>query len=197
MAAPAMAVPAGAPTAAERELWQGTPSAKAMLGAIVGAVLFSLAVGLAFFLFYRPLLTLLSGLSPELARQITRHQEQVWLAFLLLALVLVGGRLARLAWRLAVLKSHRYRVTDQRMVIESGVLSRRIDEIDMRTIEDLDFQQSVVERMLGIGDITVISSDRTSARIRLVGLARPRELRELLRNAAYQATHRQLFTRQT
>jgi uncharacterized membrane protein YdbT with pleckstrin-like domain len=96
-----------------------------------------------------------------------------------------------------VLKSHRYRITNQRVVIESGVLAKRIDELDMRTVEDLDFRQSALERLLGIGDITVISSDRTDARTRLVGIAQPRELRELLRNAAYQATHRQLFTRQT
>jgi membrane protein YdbS with pleckstrin-like domain len=182
---------------AERELWQGTPSAKALLGAIVGATLFSAVVCAAVYFAYRPLLTLLSGMSPQLGEDLERHRQTVWLIALGLVAVVVGGRMARLAWRLAVLKSHRYRITDQRMVIESGVLSRRIDELDMRTVEDLDFRQSVLERVLGIGDITVISSDRTDARTRLVGIARPRELRELLRNTAYQATHRQLFTRQT
>jgi uncharacterized membrane protein YdbT with pleckstrin-like domain len=97
----------------------------------------------------------------------------------------------------AVLKSHHYRITDQRILIESGVLSRQIEEIDMRNVEDLVYRQSVVERVLGVGDITIISADRTTARMRLVGLEKPRELRELIRTTAYQATRGQLFTRQT
>jgi uncharacterized membrane protein YdbT with pleckstrin-like domain len=206
MAAPAVR-PAQAPSpvlapppgdgAAERELWQGTPSAKAMVGTIVGAVLFSIVVSLAVYIAYRPLLTLLAGMSDDLGRELDQHRDTVFLVAVGLVAVVVGGRLARLGWRLAVLKSHRYRITNQRVVVESGVLAKRIDELDMRTVEDLDFRQSAFERLLGIGDITVISSDRTDARTRLVGIARPRDLRELLRNAAYQATHRQLFTRQT
>jgi membrane protein YdbS with pleckstrin-like domain len=191
-----LAVPAEA-RGAERVLWEGTPSAKALVGAIAGATLFALALGLGAYLVYRPLLTFAAGLSPDLRGWLEQHRDDVFLVLVGLVVLLVLGRLVRLGWRLAVLKSHRYRITDQRMVIESGVLSRRIDELDMRTVEDLEFQQSVVERMLGIGDITVISSDRTNARTRLVGLAGPRELRELIRSSAYQATHGQLFTRQT
>jgi membrane protein YdbS with pleckstrin-like domain len=195
-AAAGLVAPAG-DGAEERELWQGTPSAKAMLRTIVTAGLFSLGLPLVAYLGYRPTLRLLSGVSPDVARPLASHAPEVRLAVLIAVLALVVARLGRLAWRLAVLKSHRYRVTNQRMVIESGVLSRRIDELDMRTVEDLEFQQSVVERLLGIGDITVVSSDRNNARTRLVGVARPRELRELIRSTVYQATHRQLFTRQT
>jgi membrane protein YdbS with pleckstrin-like domain len=187
----------GEPRGAERVLWEGTPSAKALVGAIAAAALFAAVLGLAAYLAYHPLLTFVAGLSPDVRREVTRHRDDIFLVLVGLVVLLVLGRLLRLGWRLAVLKSHRYRITDQRMVIESGVLSRRIDELDMRTVEDLEFQQSVVERLLGIGDITVISSDRSSARTRLVGLARPRELRELIRGSAYQATHGQLFTRQT
>jgi membrane protein YdbS with pleckstrin-like domain len=192
----AMAVPA-TEAGGEQELWQGRPSAKALVGTITTATLFSAAVIAGVVLAYRPLLGWLGQLSPSLGRDLQRSEGTVWLVAVGLVVFLVGGRLARLVWRVVVLKSHRYRITNQRMVIESGVISRQIDEIDMRTVEDLDFRQSLLERLLGIGDITVISSDRTNARTRLVGLGRPRELRELLRNAAYQATHRQLFTRQT
>jgi membrane protein YdbS with pleckstrin-like domain len=181
----------------ERVLWEGSPSAKALLGAIAAAALFAVALALGAFLAYHPLLTFASGLSPDVARAIARHRDDIYFVLVALVILLVVGRLLRLSWRLMVLKSHHYRITDQRMIIESGVLSRRIDEIDMRTVEDLEFQQRVVERVLGIGDITVVSSDRNNARTRLVGLGRPRELRELIRDSAYQATHGQLFTRQT
>jgi membrane protein YdbS with pleckstrin-like domain len=194
--APALATPAAEP-GGERELWQGRPSAKALVGTIVTAALFTTAVIVAVYLAHGPLLDLVAESSPQLGRDLARNRDTVWLVAVGLVVLLVGARLLKLAWRVAVLKSHHYRITSQRMVIESGVFSRNIEEIDMRTVEDLAFQQSMFERMLGIGDITVISSDRTNAQTRLVGLARPRELRELLRNSAYQATNRQLFTRQT
>jgi membrane protein YdbS with pleckstrin-like domain len=194
--APGLAVPPVDP-GGERELWQGRPSAKALVGTITTAALFSAAVSVGVYLAYSPLLTWLAGGSPQLGRDIARNRDTVWLAAVGLVVLLVGGRLVKLAWRVAKLKSFRYRITNQRMVIESGIFSRSIEEIDMRTVEDLQFQQSVLERLLGIGDITVIASDRTQAQTRLLGLPRPRELRELLRNSAYQATNRQLFTRQT
>jgi uncharacterized membrane protein YdbT with pleckstrin-like domain len=193
---PALAAPALDP-GAERELWQGRPSAKALVGTIASAALFTAVVIIGVYLAYGPLLGALGDASAQLRREVARNRDTVWMAAVAVVVLLVGGRLLKLAWRVAVLKGHHYRITNQRMVIESGVFSRNIEEIDMRTVEDLQFQQSMFERLLGIGDITVISSDRTNAHTRLVGLGRPRELRELLRNAAYQATNRQLFTRQT
>jgi uncharacterized membrane protein YdbT with pleckstrin-like domain len=195
-AAPRVLAPGNVP-GPERELWQGRPSVKAMLGTIAAAVVVSVGVPLAAFLLYRPLLLLVAGISREVATPLRHNADAIRLAAIAFVLVVVLGRLGQLAWRIAVLKSQRYRLTSQRLVIESGVLGKRIDEIDMRTVDDLEFRQTFGERLLGIGDITIIASDKDNPRTRLIGLERPRELRELIRTSAYQATHGQLFTRQT
>jgi uncharacterized membrane protein YdbT with pleckstrin-like domain len=181
----------------ERELWRGSPSATAMTGAILGGTLFATAVIVGVYLLYGPVLTFLTGASRDLARFVAANETGVRLAAVAFVITVVGLRLLKLSWRVAVLKSHHYRITDQRIVIESGVLSRQIEEIDMRNVEDLVFRQSIVERLLGVGDVTIVSADQTSPRVRLVGLEKPRELRELIRTTAYQATRGQLFTRQT
>jgi uncharacterized membrane protein YdbT with pleckstrin-like domain len=185
------------PSGAERELWQGSPSATAMTGAILGGTLFSVAVIVGTYLLYGPALTALTGMSRDLARFVVANEAGLRLAAIAFVITVVGLRLLKLSWRVAVLKSHHYRITDQRIVIESGVLSRQIEEIDMRNVEDLVYRQSLLERLLGVGDITIVSADKTTARMRLVGLEKPRELRELIRTTAYQATRGQLFTRQT
>ena len=190
-------LPSPVPAGPERELWQGTPSAKALLGAILAGALFAVAVTAGVYLLFAPALALVRQLSPDVARFVASNLEGLRLAALAFVVTVVGLRLARLAWRVAVLKSHHYRITNQRILIESGVLSKQIDEIDMRTVEDLEFRQGLVERLLGIGGITVVSSDKTTGRIRLVGLEKPRDLRELIRTSAYQATRGQLFTRET
>ena len=103
----------------------------------------------------------------------------------------------RLGWRTLVLRSHRYGVSNQRIMVESGVFSKSLAEIDVRTIDDITFHQTFVERLLGIGEIAILSSDPSNPRVRLVGVPDPRQVRELIRNSAYQATRGQLFTRST
>jgi membrane protein YdbS with pleckstrin-like domain len=181
----------------EEELWQGNPSAKALLGAILGTSLVVVLVPLAVYFGYPLVLGLLGGLSPDLARGIARHRTTIATAVELAVVVVVGVRVLRFAWRLAVLKSNHYRVTNQRILVESGVFSKRIEEIDMRLVDDFQLRQSFLERLLGIGDITILSSDRTAAQLVLLGLSSPRELRELIRSSAYGATRGQLFTRET
>ena len=181
----------------EEELWSGNPSAKAMLGSILAATISVVVVLAVALLGYRPLLSFITGLSADGGRFIRHNGDLVgWVAIAVVALLVIS-RLGRLAWRLAVLKSHHYRITNQRITIESGVLSKRIEEIDMRTVEDFQLVQSFIERILAIGDITVVSSDRTTARLTLIGLPDPRQMRELIRTSAYQATRGQLFTRAT
>jgi uncharacterized membrane protein YdbT with pleckstrin-like domain len=90
--------------------------------------------------------------------------------FLILFVVLaVGVRAAKLAWRGVVLRSHRYRVSNRRILLESGVFSKRIDEVDMRTVEDIEFRQSFFQRLLGIGDIAFSRPTSNSAAFAFLG----------------------------
>ena len=55
-----------------------------------------------------------------------------------------------------------------------------VRRLDMRTVEDIEFQQRFLERLLGIGEIVVVAADKRMGRFRLLGVENPRELRELL-----------------
>jgi uncharacterized membrane protein YdbT with pleckstrin-like domain len=195
--APAKRAPLAGAVGPEEELWHGRPSARAMLGSLLLTLLVAIALPVAIYFLYAPVLRLFAGFDAAISRAIVRNRSLIEGAVVLLAVLLVGARVARTAWHLAVLKSHRYRVTNQRILVESGVFSKRIEEIDMRLIDDFQLVQSFFERVLGIGDITILSSDRTAAQLVLRGLPGPRELRELIRTSAYGATRGQLFTRET
>jgi len=94
-------------------------------------------------------------------------------------------------------RSTRYRVTNQRIIIESGLFSKSLEEIDMRSVDDIEFRQSFLERIFGIGEIWVVSTDKVAPRRALHGIRDPRNTRELIRAAAYHVSQRQLFTRST
>jgi uncharacterized membrane protein YdbT with pleckstrin-like domain len=193
-----MAPVAGPVAAATEEIaWEGVPSVKAMLGEITRTTLFSVALPVAAVLGFGPLLSLISGTNASMADAVASNQSTLQTGVTVAVIVLVLARIGKLVWHIAVLRSHRYTVSNQRILLETGVLSKRIDEVDMRTVEDIEFRQGIFERLLGIGDIGIIAADKRMARFRLVGVENPRDVRELIRANAFQATQRQLFTRTT
>ena len=82
-------------------------------------------------------------------------------------------------------------------MIETGLLTKALSEIDLRYVDDSQFTQGVVHRMLGIGNVTLMSSDKSTPVYVLRGIRDPRGVRELIRTHAYKVSQRQLFTRAT
>jgi uncharacterized membrane protein YdbT with pleckstrin-like domain len=195
--APALAAPAVAAPAAEQIVWEGVPSLKAMVVEIAVTVFYAIALPLVAVMAFEPLLSLAAGLGAPAREAVVTNRPTIKMVAILLVVVVVGLRALKLAAHVAVLRSHRYRVSNQRIVVESGALSKRIDEVDMRTVEDIELQQRFLERLLGIGQIAIVAADKKMNRFRLLGVENPREVRELIRGHAFQATQGQLFTRGT
>ena len=194
---PQVPAPIAGPIGTEEVAWEGVPSIKALIGDITQAALVAIVLPIAAALTFSPALSMIAGLGRDMARTVAENRSTLSTVMTVAVIVLVVARLAKLGWHIAVLRSHRYRVSNQRILLESGVLSKRIDEVDMRTIEDIEFRQGVLERMLGIGEIGIIAADKRMARFRLLGVENPRDVRELIRANAFQATQKQLFTRTT
>lgn len=95
------------------------------------------------------------------------------------------------------LQSTLYTVTNQRIMFEQGILSKSLSEIDLRSLDDTQFFQSFTDRILGIGNVTLVSSDKALPVSVLRGVHDPRNLREIIRSRAYQVSQRQVFTRAT
>ncbi len=186
----------GAP-AAEQIVWEGVPSLKAMIVEFAVTAFYAIALPIVAVLAFDPLLSLLGGLGGPARDLVETSRPTIKTVVTLLVVVVVGLRAVKLAAHVTVLRSHHYRVSTQRIVVESGALSKRIDEVDMRTVEDIEFQQRFLERLLGIGQIAIVAADKKMSRFRLLGIEKPREVRELIRAQAFQATQRQLFTRST
>jgi uncharacterized membrane protein YdbT with pleckstrin-like domain len=187
----------GGPPANEEILWEGSPSLKAMAVSMAATALFAIVVPLLVYLAYAPLRDTLTHASTDAAGLVAEHEETARTVIIVAVVLAVGARLARLGWRTIVLRSQRYGISNQRIMMESGVFSKTLVEIDVRTIDDITFHQTLVERLLGIGQIAILSSEPSNPRVRLVGVPDPRAVRELVRNSAYQATRGQLFTRST
>jgi len=177
---------AGAPGPVRKEetLWRGSPSVALLAGHFAGIVLVLVAVPL--------LARFFASTMPEM----DRAAGMIRFGWFATAILIVIQSVALLvAW--VRLRSTMYRVTNQRVLVEQGIFSKTVDEIDLRYVDDSTFTQSLVERILGIGSVTLISSDKSSPRYVLRSIRDPRGVREMIRAEAYQTSQRQVFTRST
>jgi len=78
-------------------------------------------------------------------------------------------------------KTYRYRISNYRIDFERGLLSRSIDTLELWHVEDISFHQSLLDRLLGVGTITIISHDDTNPRLELKSLPKPRPLFDMLK----------------
>ncbi len=81
------------------------------------------------------------------------------------------------------LNSVRYKITNQRIIITHGLLTTTQTEIEMRNVKDVKVHQSMGEKMVKVGDITVVSSDVTDGTVVLNNIKDPISVKELIRQA--------------
>jgi hypothetical protein len=87
-----------------------------------------------------------------------------------------------------------YTITDERIRITSGVLGKARENIELVRIQDLDYKQTMSERMINIGDIFIHSHDPSDPRVTLKNVKDPEAVYEILRRAVLHARKKHGFT---
>lgn len=152
-----------------RVLYEGAPSWRAFFGGYAATVAGApLAAAAAFYV------TRLDALGIGVVGNVVA-----------LALPLALGALA--FWLLRLLgRSSRVRMTSRSLESESGILSKKIDVLELWRVRDLRYRQSLFDRILGIAHIDIFTKDVTSPQVEIVGLPASRQLFEDLRNCVDQ-----------
>ncbi|MBD3919073.1 PH domain-containing protein [Paenibacillus sp. PR3] len=78
----------------------------------------------------------------------------------------------------------KYTISNTRIIIESGIVTKRRKEIRLYRIRDGSTKRNLWERILGIGDITVISTDADLPVFALRNIRKPVAVADILLNAA-------------
>jgi|SRR6478609_666615 uncharacterized membrane protein YdbT with pleckstrin-like domain len=88
-------------------------------------------------------------------------------ATLLLVIVTLG------IWLLpAYLKAlgRTYRLTTKRIVVETGILSKRLEQIDLYRVSDYTVDRPFLQRLLGTGNLHLKTVDRTTPNLSVTGI---------------------------
>lgn len=165
--APPFARAAGTPgkdDAPKREmLYEGNPSWKAYVG-------YYLAAGFAAVL----LIVILNMISGSGAPAKTKALNAI-VPLAAAGVFLFGLHL----WR----KSIKFRVSSNAIEYEKGLLSKRIDVVQLWRVKDVTYKQSLTDRILAIAHIQVVTSDATNPNFDIVGMPASRKLFEQLRDS--------------
>lgn len=180
----------------ETVVWEGAPSSRLMARELPG-ILWAVAAPIFAIILLPDAMKMVGGLHKEMKTVIVEQGGTVRTLVIGAIVVVSVLRLGRAAVRYARMRATRYRITNQRLTIDSGLVAKRVDDVDLRSIDDVGLEQSPVERMLGVGRLTIVSTDRARPRLALYGIESPRDVRERLRAGVYQASQRQIFTRST
>lgn len=110
----------------------------------------------------------------------TTHQSgwSLWAFFVGLGVL---GYWLHLGYRyLRAYRGHHYRLTTRRLFVTTGFFQRRVDQLELIRIKDVYIQVSMIGDWLAIGNVVVISSERTLPKAHLLGIEEPRRVMDLI-----------------
>ena len=84
-------------------------------------------------------------------------------------------------WKWLETRSTVYTLTDQRLKFTRGVFSKTTEDLELYRVRDTKFQQGLFERLVGLGNIELYSTDETSPTIKLPYIAEAETVREKIR----------------
>ena len=147
-----------------KTLYDGAPSWRAYFAHYLLGVVAALLVPLIFY-------KILGWLDAERGAQIIAYGSAFGLAAIYFA--------ALYFYR----KSIRFRVTSSNIETERGILSKKIDVLELWRCRDVRYKQNLLDRILGIAHIELFTADVSTPHLEMVGLPASRQLFEQLRDA--------------
>ncbi len=133
--------------------------------AVVPSALWTVVLGVALFLAYQAAEAIVDG-DPGTAKSIAGGA--VTIAWILLALV------PFLRWFFTL-----FVLTSDRLITRSGVIAKHSREIPLERINDVTFNQSVLDRILGAGDLLVESAGERG-QTRIANVRKPEQVQLMI-----------------
>lgn len=81
----------------------------------------------------------------------------------------------------------RYRLSEDRVFRETGLLNLKEEEVLLYRVRDLELSRSLWQRIFRVGTVCIYSSDKTSPHLDLVSIRNPKQVKELIYQKVEQA----------
>ncbi len=135
--------------AGEKVIYQGHPSWRAILGFYLKGALVGAGAGV------------LAGLI-----------DSTGLGILTFAVIFAVTIIAGFIKRVATV----YTITDRRLNIKIGIVSRKVQETRLQRVQNVNFNQGVYERIMQIGDVEFTTAGTDESNFVFAGVAQPEQV---------------------
>lgn len=78
----------------------------------------------------------------------------------------------------------RYKLTTERLIVTRGFISKGTEEIELYRVNDVGYHQGMRERIWGLGDVRLETSDASTPEPQLKDIRDPERVKDLIRTAA-------------
>jgi uncharacterized membrane protein YdbT with pleckstrin-like domain len=140
----------------EEVFYHGHPSWRSILG----------------FYFKGLLIAVLAGAIVGVVTRITDHTVKVIWVVVAILVVFVIVPLVGLLKRIATT----YTISNQRLTITTGILSRQLHEARLERVQNVNYRQSLLERILRIGTVTFDTAGEAGFNFAFVGVSEPHHI---------------------
>ena len=133
----------------ESVIYQGHPSWRAIIGFYLKGVLIALIVAIV-------------------VKLIDKTGTGVAVFAAIVAITILAGFIKRVATV--------YTITDRRLNIKIGIISRNVQETRLQRVQNVNFNQGVYERIMQIGDVEFTTAGADESNFVFAGVAQPEEV---------------------
>lgn len=151
------------PRPGERIVFEGHPSWRAILGFYVKGILITGVLVALVWLYGK---TIGDGVS---ATAVT--------------IVLLGGAAITVLAGFLLRVATRYTITNKRLHIKRGIVSREVQETRLSRVQDVSYSQSLLQRILQVGDIDFDTASADASSFVFVGVAEPSDVVQAVHEA--------------
>jgi uncharacterized membrane protein YdbT with pleckstrin-like domain len=143
----------------EKVIYQGHPSWRAILG------YYLTGIGVA----------LVAGFVVKLADSTTTG---IVVAAAIAGITVLAGLVKRIATV--------YTITDRRLNIKRGIVARKVQETRLQRVQNVNFQQTVYQRLMQIGDVDFDTAGTDDSGFVFAGVAQPEQVVEQVDRATHE-----------
>ena len=142
----------------EKVIYQGHPSWRSILGFYLAGFAAALAIG-------------------AIVKLIESTGAGILAAAALAGLIVLAGLVKRIATT--------YTITDRRLNIRRGIVARKVQETRLQRVQNVNFSQSVYQRVMQIGDVDFDTAAGDDYNFVFAGVAQPEEVVERVDRATH------------
>ena len=87
-------------------------------------------------------------------------------------------------WKYMEVKATKLTLTDQRLIVTTGIFTRRTNETELYRVRDTSIEEPFFYRIFGVGNVIIYSTDEAEGKLHFNAYSKPHWIKDQIRNNA-------------